>query len=270
MVGFDGCFYYPTREVYTTPREFGLSHEDVTFASSDGLKLSGWFIPATTPTARGTVIHFHGNAENMTGHIAFSWWLPSHGYNLFTFDYRGYGKSEGRPTREGTVRDGRAALDYVLSRADVDHGKVFFFGQSLGGAVATVVAAERPEVRAVVLDSPFSTYRGIAAAHLGGTLLWHPLAAGIAAIGLSTDYDPKDYIAQIAPRPILVIVSGQDRICFPQLGRELFGAAAEPKELWNIDNVGHTGALSERFEEASRRITEFMANAPALPSAKNE
>lgn len=261
VIGFDGCFYYPSREVFTTPRNLGLEYEDVSFAASDGVKLSGWFIPATTPRPRGTVIHFHGNAENMTAHITFSWWFPSHGYNLLAFDYRGYGKSAGHATRAGTIRDGHAALDYVLSRKDVDPNAIYFFGQSLGGAIATVVAAERPEVRALVLDSTFSSYRRIAATHLKNTLLWHPLAATIAAAGLSGGYEPVDYIRRFAPRPVFMIISGADRICYPSLGQELFDAAREPKELWTVPGAEHTGAIPDQFEEASRRIVDFLERA---------
>ena len=266
IVGFDSCFYYPTREVLYTPDQLGLDYEDVTFKASDGVKLSGWFLPARG-APRGTVIHFHGNAENMTGHITFAAWLPRAGYNLLVFDYRGYGQSEGKVTRKGTILDGHAALNYVLSRPDVDPQRVFAFGQSIGGAVAIVVAAERPELRAVVVDSSFSSYRRIAAMHLRKMLLFKWLAGLTARLALSADYDPIDCVDRLAPRPLLVIASGQDEICFPELSRELYDAAREPKEFWLIPEAAHTETIFLKFDEARRRITtrfeEGVAVAPA-------
>jgi fermentation-respiration switch protein FrsA (DUF1100 family) len=254
IVGFDGCFYYPSREVFYTPDQLGLDYEDVTFKASDGVKLSGWFVPARA-APRGTVIHFHGNADNMTGHVPFVAWLPRGGYNLLVFDYRGYGQSDGKVTRKGTILDGHAALDYVLSRPDVAPQRVFAFGQSIGGAVAIVVAAERPELRAVVVDSAFSSYRRIAAMHLRKMLLSKWLARTAARLALSTDYDPIDHVDRLTPRPLLVIASGKDEICFPELSRELYDAAREPKEFWLVPEATHAEAVFLEPDETQRRIT---------------
>src|SRR5512145_1917489 len=130
-----GMFYYPDQEVYDTPDRHGLKYEDVTFPSRDGTSLSGWFIPAVGPP-KGTVVHFHGNAQNMTSHFGFVSWLPSRGFNLFVFDYRGYGKSAGRPERQGIYEDSLAALDYIATRPGIDHDRLVVLGQSLGGANA--------------------------------------------------------------------------------------------------------------------------------------
>lgn len=118
-----GCaskyFYYPTSTVHQTPAQHRLKYEDVTFRSKDGTKLNGWFLPAPGKPI-GTVIHFHGNAQNMTAHFSFVDWIPREGFNLFVFDYRGYGESGGSPSRLGLYEDALAAIDYVKSRADVD------------------------------------------------------------------------------------------------------------------------------------------------------
>jgi fermentation-respiration switch protein FrsA (DUF1100 family) len=87
----NGLFYYPDSRVYSTPAGAGQPFQDVWFTSRDGTKLHGWFIPATSQgPALGTVVHFHGNAQNMTAHYAFVSWLPAEGFNVFVFDYRGY------------------------------------------------------------------------------------------------------------------------------------------------------------------------------------
>ena len=262
IVGLDRLFYYPSKTVHYTPNDFSLKYEDVTFETSDGLKLSGWFLPAQGEP-KGTVIHFHGNAENITAHVTLSLWLVWAGYNLFVFDYRGYGKSEGKVTRAGTIRDGHAALDYVLSRDDVNPRRIFAFGQSLGGAVATVVAAEREEFRAVVLDSTFSGYRRIGSRHLQRVLFFKWLTDLIAAAGLSDDYDPIDYVAQIAPRSLLVIASAEDKICFAELGRELFDAAAEPKEFVLVQEGEHLQTVAENVDGVQDKILRLFEHAVA-------
>ncbi len=260
IVGFDSLFYYPSKTIYYTPEELSLEYEDVTFETSDGVKLSGWFFPATGK-AKGTVIHFHGNAGNVTAHFSLSCWLVWEGYNVLVFDYRGYGKSEGKVTRAGTIRDGHAALDYVLSRGDVDPQRILAFGQSLGGAVATVVAAEREEIRAVVLDSTFSSYRRIGSRHLQKMLFFKWPCDLIAAAGLSNDYDPINYVTRIAPRPLLVIASTEDEICFSELGRELFAAAAEPKEFVLVPKSGHLETVAEDVDGVQGKILRLFERA---------
>lgn len=142
LFGLSSCaqqaFYYPDHADYGTPAQAGLQHEDIFFQSEDGTRLHGWFIPAQNAggliPARATIIHFHGNAQNLSAHKEAVQWLPAHGYNVFLFDYRGYGLSEGRPNQAGLFADSNAALNYVRSRPDVDKNRLLVFGQSLGAA----------------------------------------------------------------------------------------------------------------------------------------
>lgn len=265
-----GCanalFYYPSRERWYSPQEFGLRHEDVVIPTRDGLTLAGWFLPATG-RARGTIVHFHGNAANISNHVAVVCWLPQAGYNVLMFDYRGYGASQGRVSRAGTIQDGHAAVDYALTRSDVDPRRVAAFGQSLGGAVATVVAAERPEIRAVVLDAAFSSYRRIASRHLRRTLFVPPVCDGLAWLLISGDFEPLQYVKRIAPRPLLVVTSEQDDICFAELGRELFDAAAEPKQYILLREGEHLQAVLDNQEGVQQRILDFLRDALASPPA---
>ena len=109
------------------------------------------------------MIHFHGNAQNMTAHFGFVSWLPALGFNLFVFDYRGYGTSAGTPNRRGVYEDSLAALDYIAARPDIDHNRLLVLGQSLGGANAVAAVGSRPiaGIRAVVVDSAFAAYQDI-------------------------------------------------------------------------------------------------------------
>lgn len=134
-------FYYPDREEYDAPDNAGMAYEHVFFNSADGTSLSGWFIPALSVAqpreAKGTVVHLHGNAQNMTAHWRFAEFAARRGYNLFTFDYRGFGDSAPvKPEPKGVFEDSVAALDYLRTRTDIDVKKLCVFGQSLGGMLA--------------------------------------------------------------------------------------------------------------------------------------
>lgn len=260
IVGLDGKFYYPDDEVYVRPEELGVAYHDVTFPTRDGLTLHGWFLPARG-TPRGTVVHFHGNAANVTAHLPLVEWLPRAGYHVLMFDYRGYGRSEGRVTRAGTIADGHAALDYALTREESRGLPLFAYGQSLGGAVAIVVAAERPEVAAVVAESPFSGYRRIAVRHAQRLVRWGSLARLLVWWTISAGYDPIDVVGRIAPRPLLLIAAEHDAICFPESARELHAAAGEPKDYWEAPEAEHLDILGTWPNELMDRITAFFEQA---------
>lgn len=257
-MAFDHAFYYPDQRTYWQPADFGLTHENVHFTADDGTRLHGWWLPARGD-ARGVVVHFHGNAANITNHIALTAWLPTAGYHLFMFDYRGYGRSEGRVTRAGTVQDGHAAVAWAATRAQALGLPLYAYGQSLGGAVAVVVVAERTEVAALVAESTFSGYRRIAARHGQRLLPFGPLARGIAQATVSAGFDPIDYVSKIAPRPLLVVAAEFDTVCFPDLARELFDAAGEPKSWWLVPNAGHLAILDGHERELISRITAFFS-----------
>ena len=270
MTGCDRMFYYPSKRVWNTPSQFGLPHEEVRFATVDGVELHGWFLPAASvlrdgtraPGAvRGTVLHFHGNAENVSAHLVLIEWLPRHGYNVLMFDYRGYGQSSGCVTRAGTILDGHAAVDYLLTRPDVDGSRLFAYGQSLGGAIAVVVAAERRELRAVVVESGFASYRGLASQHVPGASIAPWLGRAAAGALVSSGYDPIDVIGRIAPRPVLLIAAEHDRICFPEQSEELYAAAGEPKELWIARGAAHLGILDAAGDELQERVVNWFERA---------
>ena len=253
----DRWFYYPTREDYGDPAELGISYEAV-FFESEGRKLHGWFFAATTTTPKGTVIHCHGNGGNITGHFDYISWMPAHGWNVLCFDYQGFGRSEGRPSRPGTIVDAHAAIDYVKSRADVDETRLVLSGQSLGGAVSTVVAAERDDLRGVAIEGAFSSYRGAAYYVCKRSWLLWGGAWPISRLLIAPGYDAIDYVARIAPTPAFFITGTDDRICDYRQTLELNEAAGQPKSLWVIDDGPHTGALTETNGEGQQKLDAFF------------
>jgi pimeloyl-ACP methyl ester carboxylesterase len=161
-----GCierfFFYPDSTRYTTPEQFGLKAEDVTLTAADGAHLHAWFLPASG-AAKATVLHLHGNAANVSNHLPLVAWLPARGYHVLMLDYRGFGRSQGRPSLDGIVDDALAALAYLRTRSDVDPTRLVVFGQSIGGATALrMLARDAAGVRLAIIDSSFPSYRGIA------------------------------------------------------------------------------------------------------------
>ncbi len=258
-----GCtrlFFQPSAKIYGRLDAVGARYEGVRFRSVDGTGLTGVFLPAAPGPAKGTVIQFHGNAENMTTHFLFVYWLVAKGYNVFVFDYRGYGASDGSPSVAGAVQDGIAAIDYVRSRKDVDPSRLVVYGQSLGGAlaVASVALGVPNGIRAIVLESTFHSYRSIARRKLARFWLTWPLQWPLSLL-FSDRYSPVDYLAKLPACPILVIHGDSDEIVPYREGQELFARARKPKEFWTVPGGRHLEAFGGRFGTENRpRLVEFL------------
>ena len=259
-----GCaqsmFYYPDRVRYETPEALGLRYEAVQFQSADGTRLSGWFIPAVNrqspKEAKGTVVHFHGNAQNMSAHWRFVAWLPKQDFNVFVFDYRGYGQSEGKPGPKGVFEDSNAALDHVRTRADVDPERLFVYGQSLGGtnAIAVVGSGNRAGVKAAAIEATFYSYSAIASEKLPG-----------AGLLVSDAYAASRYIGAISPIPLLLIHGTADPVIPHSHSRRLLDAAREPKRLVEVEGAGHLEPMTERFGTTYQRALVDFFDASLRP-----
>jgi fermentation-respiration switch protein FrsA (DUF1100 family) len=261
-----GCaqnlLYYPDRILYDTPARTGLAYERVNFPSKDGTRLVGWFIPATgyagPKNAKGTVIHFHGNAQNLSSHWQFVEWMPRRGFNVFVFDYRGYGESEGSPEPKGVFEDSGSALDYVRSRPDVDGSRLLVFGQSLGGAnaIAVVGSGNRAGVKAIAIEAAFYSYSSIANDKLAG-----------AGFLMDDTYSPERYIAGISPVPLLFLHGTADSVIPYSHSSRLFAKAGEPKHMITIEGGEHIEALVSRFGSRYQDIlVEFFDAALGPPT----
>ena len=257
MALFDSQFYRPSSKQYDIPENHGLCYDAVEFVTRDGVRLSAWWFPADG-SARGTVIHFHGNAGNITGHFVQTSWLPAAGYNVLCFDYRGFGASDGTVTRAGTMLDAHAAIDYVMSREDVDSARVLLFGQSLGGAVAIVAAAEREDLAGVAVDGAFSDYQDEVRWVLKQSWLTRGVAKLIARWGVSRGQDPIDCVERVAPTPLFLMHGKEDRICPWEMSQDLYDRAGEPKGLWLMPGAGHYEALNEMADIGRPKLLQFF------------
>lgn len=262
-VGLSGCanglFYHPDAIEVLTPRDSGLAYEDVTFQSKDGTPLHGWFVPAKGD-AWATVIHFHGNAGNITSHFGIVSFLPRRGCNLMMFDYRGYGRSKGYPFRRGVYEDSMAALNYVLSRKDVDPGAIMLLGQSLGGANAIAVAATAGDavVTALVVDSSFYSYRTIVRDKIGEIPVFRWMKTPLSYIMATDSFHSGDLIETVSPIPVLIIHGTDDRVVSYTHGQRLFQRARDPKTFLTVEGGHHISALTVQGNIYQDKVVDFF------------
>lgn len=225
-------FYFPDRLKYDTPERAGLSFEDVRFASADGTLLSGWHIPAIGDS-QGLVVHMHGNAQNMTAHWRYAEWLPQRGFDLLCFDYRGYGQSQGAPDPQGLFEDAVAALDYA--RGCHSAQKLFVFGQSLGGMLAIAAAGASPDrIAAVAAEAPAYSYSA-----------WADDQMPELQLTLDDSHCASTYVGKLAPIPLLLMHSPQDRVVPYSHSEQLLAEAGAPKRLITIEGGAHNDAMTE-------------------------
>ncbi len=248
-----GCvermFFYPDSATYSRPEQFGLRHEEVTFPLDDQVRLHGWWLPASG-TAKATVLHLHGNAANISNHLPLVAWLPAAGFNVLLFDYRGFGASEGKPTLNGLVDDGLAALNYLRARSDVDANRIVLLGQSIGGAtVLRLLARDAQGVKLAIIDSAFARYRGIARDAALQSVLLAPLAPLAAAWLPAAEQDPIAALSRLRV-PLLFLHGTADRVIGSKHSEELHAAANEPKRLIRVEGAQHMEALMRRDVQA--------------------
>lgn len=259
-------FYQPSRKLFFDPSKFGLVYEEVNFQSGDGTKLHGWFFSVRAGVKeQGTIIQFHGNAENISTHFLSLVWITEHGYNLFIFDYRGYGKSEGEPSQKMLNADALSALKYGLmkkkqqKKINLD-AKLIVYGQSLGGTVllrALNELEEKSSIDAVVIESSFYSYQEIAREILASsfiTWLFQPLAYVL----VSDQFAPKYVIENISPIPILVIHGDNDAIVPFHHGKKIYDLAGEPKWFWRIKGGGHINAMFAHNKLYRKNLVRFL------------
>jgi len=264
----NGMFYQPSRVILETPMQQNLQYERVFFPSLDGTRLSGWFLPAAGKPI-GTVIHFHGNAQNMSAHYAYARWMVPEGFNVFVFDYRGYGQSEGKPGRRGIYKDCVAAIRYVRSRKDMDPDKIVLFGQSLGGALAlAVMGEEKPAgVRAVASDSAFYSYRTLARDKMSRMFLLSLFRWPLSFFVVTNGHSPGPVIGKISPVPVLLIHGTEDAVVPYGHGKRLFEAAREPKTFLRVFAGRHTDALTRFGDLYKKELVSFFTQALTEPAA---
>lgn len=236
--------YHPQKTISFTPNDVGLSYEDVTFTTEDNILLHGWYVPADT--ADQTVLYFHGNAGNISGRLQTIQLLHGLGYNVFIFDYRGYGRSEGSPSEEGTYKDAEAAWDYLSNDRSIANSEIIIMGRSLGGAIASWLAVHKTPM-AVIIESTFTS-----AQDLGADLYpWLPVRWL-----LKYDYNTLENIQRIDV-PLFMAHSKDDEIVPYHHGKQLFEAAGDPKNFVELQG-SHGSGFWETGEKYRNALKNFL------------
>ena len=226
LITFVGNNFQPTflkNEVDTIDLDFTI--ESVVFESASGNKLNGWFITPKHITPTITLFHLHGNAGSIISQEKAITPLIKYGFQIFMFDYSGFGFSEGAATRENVLIDANSALDYLKKRPEIVNTKLVIYGQSLGGNLSAVVAEQREsEIDGLVIEGAFSSHRDLAADRAGffGRLL------------INEKYSSFTSIRSVE-KPVLVIHSTEDKVVPFKLGKKIFDNANEHKEFYEIE-----------------------------------
>ena len=258
----------PRLPITTQPESVGFTDDQaVSFPSEDGIDLSAWYVPP--PDERGAVvIYVHGLGGNRQLMLEPSAILYPHGYGALLIDLRNHGDSGGTISTLGYYepRDIRAALNFLLAQPEVNPDRVGIFGESLGAITALRAAAQMPELRAVVAQSAFTSIEENVASgvrQIAG-LPPFPFAPLVIFFGeLETGLKigqvrPVDEIAQIAPRAVLLMHGGQDRLLSSDNSQRLYDAAGEPKELVYFPTAAHSGLLASDPELWERSVVRFF------------
>jgi fermentation-respiration switch protein FrsA (DUF1100 family) len=220
----------PSRDVDVTPDQLGLSYESVDLITADKVRLHGWFIPHDTP--RATLLFFHGNAGNISHRLDSLQFFNSLGLAVLIIDYRGYGKSEGRPSEKGIYQDALAAWQYLTEAKQIPSENILLFGRSLGGAVAAYLATEQAAL-GLVLESTFTSIPDMAAE----LYPWLPTGWLV-----RYQYNTRERMAAINC-PVMIVHSPEDEVIPFKHGQRLFQLANEAKRFFELRGDHNTGFL---------------------------
>jgi uncharacterized protein len=244
-----------------------MSYRDVEFQTTDGVTLSGWYVPSTDGAA---VVLMHGAGSTRSGVLDQAEVLADHGFGVLLFDARGHGRSEGRAMDFGWYgdADASAAVSFLQRQPDVDDERIAAMGMSMGGEQAIGAAAADPRIRAVVAEGATNRVAGDKA-WLSEVFGWRGavqervdwLTYGITDV--LTDADQPITLrdaAAVARRPMLLI-AGAAVENEPYAGRYIESGSPATIQLWVAPETGHTAALDTHPDEWERRVTTFLAAA---------
>ena len=243
--------FFPEREITNTPDDLGMPFEEVYFPAKDGTQLHGWFVPG-----RGddTIVWFHGNAGNISNRVYNIMLMNVQvGANLFIFDYRGYGLSEGKPSEKGMYSDGEGVLAYLRSRDDIDHERLVLFGRSLGGCIVAELAM-RHQFKAVIIESSFTSVDAMSRYTRPTLTRFIPTR-----LLVKSRFDSISKMERIHS-PLMVVHGDKDVTVPIHMGRELYAAANEPKRFYEIRGATHDDTHMVGGKPYFAALREFIDN----------
>ena len=240
--------YFPPRY----PEGFPPSHliepeiEEVWLRTSDGVRINAFY--RANPASKQVLLWFHGNAENIGYDLVHLRVLAEIGLNILAVDYRGYGKSEGKPDEAGVYSDADAAYDYLINQRHFRAEDIFIYGHSLGGAVAINLASRRP-CAGLIVQSSFTNARAMAR-----RMFPIPLIEFV----VKSRFDSVEKIRRVHA-PILIVHGTRDEVVPFAMGQQLFRAAPEPKRFYPIEGARHNDLMEVGGADYLVRLQSFIA-----------
>jgi len=237
--------FKPKKELYRTPSDIGLSFRQFEAISSEGNRIHGWLVPAETGNM--TVLYCHGNTGNISDRLETVQLLNRLGLSVAMFDYQGYGQSEGKPSEDATHEDASAALQFLIGEMDIAENKIIIMGRSLGGPIATRLAALHNPA-ALILESTFTS-----AVDLGSDMYpWLPIDWL-----LKFEYETHRYLRQV-DSPVFMAHSVDDDVIPFQHSQELYEIAQQPKMFVELIGSHSTGfkETGTKYQEGLQRFLE--------------
>jgi hypothetical protein len=245
--------------MYYEPEKFGFGKEERFFISYDGTELAYWKIPARGRSAKGNILQFHGNAENMSTHFINLLWLVDEGYNLYVHDYRGYGRSGGHPDRDKIHRDSILLMNYLSSIGEAEGLKLIVYAQSIGSIIALralLDIEDRSNIAAVVIEGGFSSYRSIVKSKIG--MIFNPPFDSMFSKMFSDRLSPKGRIASISPVALVVMHGENDNIIPFSFGEEIYREAVPPKIFIRFSGGGHMNWNRKRIVNNKSKFLSIL------------
>lgn len=227
-----GMIYYPSKEIGRTPSSIGLKYEDVYLKTADGVKINGWFVE--NKASNKVILHFHGNGGNLSNRLPVVKLLHDLPANIFIIDYHGYGISGGKPSEKNLYLDALASYNYLVKQKNYVPDDIIIMGSSIGGAVATYLAA-RERVGGVVLLRTFTSI-GDMAPRVNPIYRW-PI------VWLRSKFNSLARISKIKA-PLLIVHSKKDNVIPYQMSEALCRKANQPKKLLLLERGGHNDIIS--------------------------
>ncbi|MGD1157576.1 MAG: alpha/beta hydrolase [Terriglobia bacterium] len=241
--------YFPPRypEGFSPRNHLESEGEDVWLTTEDNVRINAFYL--SHPSSPKVLLWFHGNAENIGYGLARMKVLSQIGVNILAVDYRGYGKSEGKPDEAGVYRDADAAYDYLVKQRHIRAEDIFIYGNSLGGAVALDLAARRP-CGGLIVQSSFTSARAMARRMFRVPLLEYVP---------KTRFDSLQKIRDVHA-PILIAHGTRDEVVPFEMGRRLFAAASEPKRFYPIEGAGHNDVIEVGGDAYLQQLKTFVGS----------
>jgi len=238
--------FYPDKKIYQEPKDFNLNYKEVFIKTPDNINLCGWFIKGDS---KSIILYFHGNAGNISTRLEIVKMFVDSKFNVFIFDYRGYGKSTGKPTEKGIYLDTLSIYKYLTENENINIENIIVYGESIGCAFATYLA-EKEKVSLLILQSPFSSALDMA------SFLFPYIPKFFLKLIISVEFDNLSRIKKINI-PKLIIHSIDDEIVPFKFAQKLFIQASHPKEFLTTRGL-HNQTIYNNKDEYIKKINEFI------------